>query len=192
MGNFDASSGTPPTQPASGSAVYRVDVAGTINNMTLSENDVLYYDQVEDAGETSWRSVGGKSYSIQDGELSQKNFTTEKDDKLTDIAENANNYSHPDNHAASMITQDATHRFASDTEKTAWNTAPTPSGIGALALTGGNVVGATKVTAGTTELDVSTTGVKVTGVFEINNVDILARIAEVEVLTLAAMALAGG
>lgn len=30
-------------------------------------------------------------------------------------------YTHPDNHPASMISQDATHRFVSDTEKTAWN-----------------------------------------------------------------------
>ena len=33
-------------------------------------------------------------------------------------------YTHPSNHAASMITQDATHRFVSDTEKTAWNARP--------------------------------------------------------------------
>lgn len=30
-------------------------------------------------------------------------------------------YTHPSTHAASMITQDATHRFVSDAEKTAWN-----------------------------------------------------------------------
>lgn len=30
-------------------------------------------------------------------------------------------YSHPDEHPASMITQDATHRFVSDTEKSTWN-----------------------------------------------------------------------
>lgn len=30
-------------------------------------------------------------------------------------------YTHPSNHEASMITQDATHRFVSNTEKAAWN-----------------------------------------------------------------------
>lgn len=30
-------------------------------------------------------------------------------------------YTHPDNHPASMITQDATHRFVSDAEKSSWN-----------------------------------------------------------------------
>lgn len=33
-------------------------------------------------------------------------------------------YAHPSTHAASMITQDATHRFATDTEKAAWNARP--------------------------------------------------------------------
>lgn len=43
--------------------------------------------------------------------------------KLDGVAENANNYTHPSTHPASMITQDSTHRFATDTEKTAWNAA---------------------------------------------------------------------
>ena len=33
-------------------------------------------------------------------------------------------YTHPSTHEASMITQDATHRFATDTEKAAWNAKP--------------------------------------------------------------------
>lgn len=41
--------------------------------------------------------------------------------KLDSIANNANNYIHPASHPASIITQDATHRFASDNEKNIWN-----------------------------------------------------------------------
>jgi len=41
--------------------------------------------------------------------------------KLDGVAAGANNYSHPASHVATMITQSATHRFVSDTEKTAWN-----------------------------------------------------------------------
>lgn len=41
--------------------------------------------------------------------------------KLDGVATGANNYSHPASHVATMITQSATHRFVSDTEKTAWN-----------------------------------------------------------------------
>lgn len=41
--------------------------------------------------------------------------------KLDGVAENANNYTHPASHPASIITQDAENRFVTDAEKTAWN-----------------------------------------------------------------------
>ena len=39
-----------------------------------------------------------------------------------------NSYVHPDTHPASMIVQDATHRFVSDTEKNTWNSKANTSG----------------------------------------------------------------
>ena len=48
-------------------------------------------------------------------------MTPELKKKLDGIAMGANNYVHPSNHPATMITQDATHRFVSDTEKSTWN-----------------------------------------------------------------------
>lgn len=41
--------------------------------------------------------------------------------KLDGVAAGANNYVHPSSHPGSMITQDATHRFTTDTEKAGWN-----------------------------------------------------------------------
>jgi hypothetical protein len=41
--------------------------------------------------------------------------------KLDGIATGANNYTHPANHGAAIITQDADNRFVTDTEKTTWN-----------------------------------------------------------------------
>lgn len=41
--------------------------------------------------------------------------------KLNGIATNANNYTHPTTHAASMIVQDSTHRFVSDNEISDWD-----------------------------------------------------------------------
>lgn len=41
--------------------------------------------------------------------------------KLDGVATNANNYVHPANHAPSIITQDASNRFVTDTEKSTWN-----------------------------------------------------------------------
>ena len=41
--------------------------------------------------------------------------------KLDGIAANANKYTHPSTHAATMITEDSTNRFVTDTEKSTWN-----------------------------------------------------------------------
>lgn len=41
--------------------------------------------------------------------------------KLNGIANNANNYTHPSTHWTSMITQDSSHRFVTDSEKSTWN-----------------------------------------------------------------------
>ena len=57
--------------------------------------------------------------------------------KLDGIAAGANAYTHPASHPASMIAQDTTHRFVTDTEKSAWNakaaaTAATQSAMGLM------------------------------------------------------------
>jgi|TARA_B110000902_G_scaffold214424_1_gene246391 hypothetical protein len=44
------------------------------------------------------------TYSIQDGELSQNNFTNADHTKLNGIAASANNYAHPSSHAIGFIT----------------------------------------------------------------------------------------
>lgn len=41
--------------------------------------------------------------------------------KLDGVAAGANNYQHPATHPASVIVQDSTHRFVTDSEKTTWN-----------------------------------------------------------------------
>lgn len=71
-------------------------------------------------GDGTWVIPTNTTYTnattSKDGLMSSEDKT-----KLDGIAANANNYVHPSTHAASMITQDATHRFVSDTEKTTWN-----------------------------------------------------------------------
>jgi hypothetical protein len=47
--------------------------------------------------------------------------------KLSGIEDGANNYTHPANHAPSIITQDTTNRFVTDAEKSAWD-AKQPAG----------------------------------------------------------------
>ena len=48
-------------------------------------------------------------------------MSKEDKNKLDGVEAGANKYTHPDNHPATMITEDETHRFATDTEKAAWN-----------------------------------------------------------------------
>lgn len=65
-------------------------------------------------------SVGGQMY---------ENATTEKDGlmskedktKLNGVAKNANNYIHPEKHPATIIAEDATHKFITESERTSWN-----------------------------------------------------------------------
>lgn len=65
-------------------------------------------------------SGGGQMYENatieKDGLMSKEDKT-----KLDGVDENANNYTHPEKHPATIITEDATHKFVTDAEKIAWN-----------------------------------------------------------------------
>lgn len=62
-------------------------------------------------------AIGGKVDKVTGKGLSTEDYTTEEKTKLAGLT----NYTHPSSHAASMITQDSTHRFVTDTEKNTWN-----------------------------------------------------------------------
>lgn len=66
-------------------------------------------------------AIGNKVDKVNGKQLSTNDYTTAEKEKLSKIATNANNYKHPESHAASMITQDATHRFTTDAEKESWS-----------------------------------------------------------------------
>lgn len=63
-----------------------------------------------------------------------------KDDKvkLNGIAANANNYSHPSTHPATMIVQDSGNRFVTDAEKSTWNSKADGSHTHSVATTSAN------------------------------------------------------
>lgn len=65
--------------------------------------------------------LSGKVDKVSGKGLSTNDYTTTEKNKLAGIASGANNYTHPSTHPASMITQDSSHRFVSDTEKSTWN-----------------------------------------------------------------------
>lgn len=70
-------------------------------------------------GEAQW--VDDKDTTYSKATTSADGLMAKEDkEKLEGIAEGANNYQHPADHPASMITEDNTHRFVSDTEKQTW------------------------------------------------------------------------
>lgn len=66
-------------------------------------------------------AIGDKVDKVTGKGLSSEDYTTAEKTKLLGIAANANNYTHPSTHAASMITESTTKRFVSDVEKNTWN-----------------------------------------------------------------------
>jgi len=66
-------------------------------------------------------ALGDKVDKVTGKGLSENDYTDAEQTKLTGVEANANNYSHPANHAASIITQDSSNRFVSDTEKATWD-----------------------------------------------------------------------
>lgn len=104
-------------------------------NLSISEDGILSADaqhiDVDDALSTeSVNPVQNKivkaaldeKVAKEEGKgLSTNDYTAEEKTKLEGVEDGANNYTHPESHAATMITEDATHRFATDDEKTAWN-----------------------------------------------------------------------
>ena len=86
---------------------------------------------------TVTKQLGQKVDKVAGKGLSTEDYTTADKQKLAGIAAGANNYQHPESHPATMIAEDASHRFVTDTEKSAWNskadkTAATASAAGLM------------------------------------------------------------
>lgn len=71
-------------------------------------------------GTAVWGAENNTTYSVVTTSANGLMSSTDKT-KLDGIAVNANNYTHPTSHPASIIVQDANNRFVTDTEKTTWN-----------------------------------------------------------------------
>lgn len=65
---------------------------------------------------------GGGGMIYENATVEQDGLMSKEDkSKLDGVAENANNYTHPTKHPATIITEDATHKFITDEERIAWN-----------------------------------------------------------------------
>ena len=103
--------GPPPRMPAGGG-----DFEGPISasNVTQDANHRF----VTDTEKTTWNGKASTTVATQ----SANGLMSAADKKKLDgVATGANNYQHPATHPASVIVQDSTHRFVTDTEKSSWN-----------------------------------------------------------------------
>lgn len=82
--------------------------------------------------------------------LSSSDYTSTEKTKLADIADNANNYTHPATHPASVIEQDASNRFVTDAEKATWTAkqAALVSGTNIKTINGASILGSGDITLG--------------------------------------------
>jgi hypothetical protein len=95
----------------------------TANPHAVTASQVGAYNKTEaDANFAPKNHVGASGTAHPAATTLAAGFMSTSDkSKLDGIAAGANNYSHPANHPPSIITQDASNRFVTDTEKNNWN-----------------------------------------------------------------------
>lgn len=77
---------------------------------------------VSDSEKTTWNGKAAGDHGHSEATTVNAGFMSAADKaRLDNMDDDANNYTHPNNHAPSIITQDANNRFVSDAEKAAWN-----------------------------------------------------------------------
>ena len=91
------------------------EIRKKVGNGTKKYNELPFID------EPIRTLIGNKVDKVTGKGLSTEDYTTTEKTKLNGIEEGANKYVHPTSHDASIITQNATHRFVTDTEKSTWN-----------------------------------------------------------------------
>jgi hypothetical protein len=99
--------------------------ASTKPTYTKSEVGLSNVDNTSDANKpvstAQATAIGLKVDKVTGKGLSTEDYTTTEKNKLSGIEAGANNYVHPSTHPPSIIVQDSSNRFVSDTEKSTWN-----------------------------------------------------------------------
>jgi hypothetical protein len=91
------------------------DVTSTGDGATTITANAVTFTKIQDIA--SQTILGRTTASTGDPEA----LTATQVRTMINVADGANNYIHPATHAATMITEDATHRFVTDTDKTNWD-----------------------------------------------------------------------
>ena len=102
--------------------------------VNVKDTDITYRYTGQEWVEISANAIPNASASV-DGKMSKEDKT-----KLDTVEEGANNYVHPEAHAASMITQDDSHQFVTTAQKQQYdentvytNSTPTVTALGGIA-----------------------------------------------------------
>jgi len=93
-----------------------VSVLARLNDDTHTHSNKTILDEITAAFTTA---LNTKLANIATGATKTASSTTNGNIKINDIEITV--YTHPAAHPATMITQDATHRFVTDVEKTTWS-----------------------------------------------------------------------
>lgn len=106
----------------------KVDKTTTVNNKSLTGNITINQDDVA-SGTTNKAYTSteqSKLSGVATGATKVDQSSTNGNIKINDVEKQV--YAHPSTHTASMIIEDASKRFVSDTEKSTWNEKETPTG----------------------------------------------------------------
>ena len=109
-------------------------VAGKTGTVILAKGDVGLSnvdntsDKDKPVSDAQLAAIGLKVDKVDGKGLSENDYTTAEKTKLSGIAANANNYVHPDDHPASMITQTEKARFVTDKQIGEWDAKETVEG----------------------------------------------------------------
>ncbi len=129
---------------------------------------------VTDAEKTTWNAKQNAGSYALDGHAhtavttSVAGFMSSADKtKLDGVQAGANNYAHPANHPASVITQDASNRFVTDAEKVTWN-----DKLGSVkTINGQSIVGSGDITISNEVSDTFDSSIFTNGLFPNNDSD---------------------
>lgn len=110
-------------EPSAGTPYLKLTVAGGLRFTDVLQDSAHRFATDTEKEKWNAKASTATATSAADGLMAASDKI-----KLDGVAVDANNYVHPLSHPAKMITQDAIHRFATDTEKSAWNSKETPGG----------------------------------------------------------------
>ncbi len=107
---------------------FQQHIDSIIKNLLRKDEDIIIEGNIV---AKTIKQINGKTFSTND-------FTNAYKNKLDSISQNANNYTHPATHPATMIEETSSRRFVTDSEKNTWNTKQKPILKGTSNPTGGS------------------------------------------------------